>query len=104
MNITTIIKGTAILALFLVALAFGSQNQELVTFSFLIAKGNFHLSTLLGLAFISGFAVCTLVSLWMQMKLKRQVKVLRKKLRKYEPNDEKPNKKASSKSVAVNKA
>ncbi|MBE8571996.1 DUF1049 domain-containing protein, partial [Vibrio sp. OPT46] len=38
-----IIKIVAVLALFLIALALGSQNQELVTFNYLLAKGEFHL-------------------------------------------------------------
>ncbi|AUI86443.1 hypothetical protein BS333_08610 [Vibrio azureus] len=104
MNIVTIIKGIAILALFLIALALGSQNQAPVTFSFLIAKSEFHLSTLLGLVFVSGFAICGVASIWVQIKLKHQIKNLKKQLRKYEPKEAQSNEKSVSKSVAVKKA
>ena len=43
-----IIKIVLVLALFLIALALGSQNQVVVTFNYLLAQGDFHLSTLLG--------------------------------------------------------
>ncbi|MCX9641838.1 lipopolysaccharide assembly protein LapA domain-containing protein, partial [Vibrio cholerae] len=51
-----IIKIVAVLALFLIALALGSQNQSVVVFNYLLAQGEFHLSTLLGTVFIVGFA------------------------------------------------
>ncbi|MEF1282351.1 DUF1049 domain-containing protein, partial [Vibrio fortis] len=43
-----IIKIVAVIALFLIALALGSQNQTIVNFNYLLAQGDFHLSTLLG--------------------------------------------------------
>lgn len=42
-----IIKIIVLLALFLIALALGAQNQAIVTFNYLLAQGEFHLSTLL---------------------------------------------------------
>ncbi len=53
-----IIKIVLILALFLIALALGAQNQAVVTFNYLIAQGEFHLSTLLGTVFVSWFFTC----------------------------------------------
>ncbi|MEF1187141.1 lipopolysaccharide assembly protein LapA domain-containing protein, partial [Vibrio sinaloensis] len=56
-----IIKIVIVLALFLVALALGSQNQAIVNFNYLIAQGEFHLSTLLGVVFVTGFAISWLI-------------------------------------------
>ncbi|ELJ8819276.1 DUF1049 domain-containing protein [Vibrio parahaemolyticus] len=80
-----IIKIVAVLVLFLVALALGSQNQELVTFNYLLAKGEFHLSTLLGVVFVVGFAAAWVISASIQLKTQLQVRRLKKKLKKYEP-------------------
>ncbi|EIV8653323.1 DUF1049 domain-containing protein [Vibrio parahaemolyticus] len=79
-----IIKIVAVLVLFLVALALGSQNQELVTFNYLLAKGEFHLSTLLSVVFVVGFAVAWVIFASIQLKTQLQVRRLKKKLKKYE--------------------
>ncbi|WP_140306429.1 lipopolysaccharide assembly protein LapA domain-containing protein, partial [Vibrio parahaemolyticus] len=65
--------------------ALGSQNQELVTFNYLLAKGEFHLSTLLGVVFVVGFAVAWVIFASIQLKTQLQVRRLKKKLKKYEP-------------------
>ncbi|WMN49992.1 LapA family protein [Vibrio alginolyticus] len=82
-----IIKIVAVLALFLIALALGSQNQELVTFNYLLAKGEFHLSTLLGVVFVVGFALAWVIFGSIQLKTQLQVRRLKKKLKKYEPTE-----------------
>ncbi|WP_322803885.1 lipopolysaccharide assembly protein LapA domain-containing protein [Vibrio alfacsensis] len=80
-----IIKIIAVLALFLIALALGSQNQEIVTFNYLLAKGEFHLSTLLGVVFVGGFGLAWAIFASIQFKTQLQVRRLKKKLKKYEP-------------------
>ncbi|MGR5445533.1 lipopolysaccharide assembly protein LapA domain-containing protein [Vibrio jasicida] len=80
-----IIKIIAVLALFLIALALGSQNQEIVTFNYLLAKGEFHLSTLLGVVFVVGFGIAWVIFASIQFKTQLQVRRLKKKLKKYEP-------------------
>lgn len=40
---------------FLVALALGTQNQDIVNFNYLVAQGNMRLSSLLGIFFGTGF-------------------------------------------------
>lgn len=42
---------------FLLALAIGAQNHEVINFNYLIAQGEFQLSTLLGIFFGGGFIV-----------------------------------------------
>lgn len=80
-----IIKIVLVLALFLIALALGSQNQAIVTFNYLIAQGDFHLSTLLGVVFVVGFSLAWLVFGGLHLKSQLQVRKLKKQLNKLSP-------------------
>lgn len=77
-----IIKILVLLALFLFALALGSQNQELVTFNYLLAQGEFHLSTLLGSVFVVGFLIAWLILGSFYLKSQLEVRKLNRKLKK----------------------
>lgn len=77
-----IIKIIAVIALFLIALALGAQNQEVVTFNYLVAQGSFNLSTLLGVIFVSGFGLGWLVFGSLHLKSQLQIRRLRKQLNK----------------------
>lgn len=77
-----IIKIVAVIALFLIALALGSQNQTIVNFNYLLAQGDFHLSSLLGIVFISGFALACLVFGNMHMRSQLKIHRLKKQLNK----------------------
>ncbi|MGC9403847.1 LapA family protein [Vibrio genomosp. F10] len=77
-----IIKIVVVLALFLIALALGSQNQAVVTFNYLLAQGDFHLSTLLGSVFVAGFSLAWLIFGSLHFKSQLQVRKLNKKLKK----------------------
>lgn len=77
-----IIKIVAVIALFLIALALGSQNQAVVNFNYLMAQGDFHLSTLLGVVFVSGFSLAWLVFGSLHLKSQLQVHRLKKQLKK----------------------
>nr|WP_216613371.1 lipopolysaccharide assembly protein LapA domain-containing protein [Vibrio sp. 99-8-1] len=68
--------------MFLVALALGAQNQEVVSFNYLLAKGEFHLSTLLGVVFVSGFALAWLIVGSVQLKSKLTIRRLNRQLKK----------------------
>ncbi|WP_299018253.1 LapA family protein [uncultured Photobacterium sp.] len=67
---------------FLVTLALGAQNQQLVNFDFLIAQGEFQLSTLLGIAFGSGFAIGWLICGTLYLKARYSKNRLSKKVQK----------------------
>jgi len=86
-----IIKIVLVLALFLIALALGSQNQAVVNFNYLIAQGDFHLSTLLGGVFIGGFALAWLIFGSLHFKAKLQVRKLKKQVNKLSPAKSEPN-------------
>ncbi|ANS84965.1 lipopolysaccharide assembly protein LapA domain-containing protein [Vibrio scophthalmi] len=80
-----IIKIVIVLALFLVALALGSQNQAVVNFNYLLAQGDFHLSTLLGVVFVTGFAVAWIIFGTLHLKSQLQIRKLNKQLKKLTP-------------------
>ncbi|MCG7585335.1 LapA family protein [Photobacterium sp. OFAV2-7] len=67
---------------FLVTLALGAQNQQLVNFDFLVAQGEFQLSTLLGIAFGSGFAIGWLICGLLYLKTRFSRNRLSKKVAK----------------------
>ncbi|WP_122054838.1 LapA family protein [Vibrio sp. Evd11] len=77
-----IIKIVAVIALFLIALALGSQNQTTVNFNYLLAQGDFHLSNLLGVVFVSGFGLAWLVFGNMHMRSQLKIHRLKKQLNK----------------------
>ncbi|KQB05419.1 DUF1049 domain-containing protein [Vibrio metoecus] len=76
-----IIKIVAVLALFLIALALGSQNQSVVVFNYLLAQGEFHLSTLLGGVFIIGFVCAGAIFGAMHLKSQLRIRKLSKQLK-----------------------
>lgn len=77
-----IIKIILVIALFLIALALGAQNQETVTFNYLIAQSDMPLSLLLGIVFAVAFAIAWLIIGTMYLKSKLTVIRLRKQLNK----------------------
>ncbi|CAH0526509.1 LapA family protein [Vibrio hippocampi] len=99
-----IIKIILLLVLFLVTLALGSQNQEVVNFNYLIAQGDFHLSTLLGVVFITGFVVSWAIFGTLYVRSQLTVKKLKRQIRKSgnvaEAKPKKVSKDSSTKEVA----
>ena len=69
-------------ACFLVTLALGAQNQQLVNFDFLLAQGELQLSTLLGIAFGSGFVIGWLICGLLYLKARFTKNRLSKKVQK----------------------
>ncbi|KLV09029.1 membrane protein [Photobacterium aquae] len=79
MKILTVL---VLVACFLITLALGAQNQQLVNFDFLIAQGDFQLSTLLGIAFGGGFALGWLICGTLYLKTRFTRNRLMKKVEK----------------------
>ncbi|PJG58639.1 LapA family protein [Aeromonas cavernicola] len=67
---------------FVLTLALGSQNGQLVQFNYLIAQGEFSLSLLLGLFFAGGFCVGWLVFGLLFLRLKMQNRTLNRTMRR----------------------
>lgn len=86
-----IIKMIALLALFLLALALGSQNQEVVIFNYLLAQGEFHLSTLLGVVFVSGFLIAWIILGSFYLRSQLEVRKLKKQSSPQESIEPKAN-------------
>lgn len=77
-----IISFLVLVVCFLATLALGAQNQQLVNFDFLVAQGEFQLSTLLGIAFGSGFAIGWLICGMLYLKTRFSKNRLSKKVAK----------------------
>ncbi|GAA3703359.1 LapA family protein [Oceanisphaera sediminis] len=76
-----IIFGLVILAiLFAVGLTLGSQNDQLVHVNYLLAQGDYRLSTLLAVVFVAGFFIGWLVFGLVLLRLKMNNSGLRKKV------------------------
>ena len=46
-----------VLAIFVISVTLGAQNDQQVTFNYLLAQGEFRISTLLAVLFAAGFAM-----------------------------------------------
>ncbi|PSJ47602.1 DUF1049 domain-containing protein [Zobellella endophytica] len=76
-----IILGLVILAiLFGVGLTLGSQNDQLIHVNYLLAQGDFRLSSLLAVVFVAGFLLGWLVFGLVMLRLKMNNSGLRKKV------------------------
>ena len=67
---------------FVLTLAIGSQNGQLVQFNYLIAQGEFSLSMLLGFFFAGGFQLGWLVFGLLFLRLKLQNRTLNRTMRR----------------------
>lgn len=77
-----IISILVLVVCFLITLALGAQNQQLVNFDYLIAQGEFQMSTLLGIAFGAGFAIGWLICGMLYLKVRFSRNRLSKKVAK----------------------
>lgn len=53
-----------VLAIFVISVTLGAQNDQLVTFNYLLAQGEFRISTLLAVLFAGG-TVCWRICHWL---------------------------------------
>lgn len=77
-----IVVAVLLIILFLISLAVGAQNQIVVNFNYLLAQGDFQLSTLLGIFFATGFGLGWLICGSMYLKVSMTQRRLRKRLEK----------------------
>ncbi|QSR48022.1 LapA family protein [Aeromonas veronii] len=71
-----------LLLVFVLTLALGSQNGQLVQFNYLIAQGEFSLAMLLGFFFAGGFLLGWLVFGLLFLRLKMQNRTLNRTMRR----------------------
>ncbi|WP_447824853.1 LapA family protein [Aeromonas salmonicida] len=79
---TRILALIPLVLVFILTLAIGSQNGQLVQFNYLIAQGEFSLSMLLGLFFGGGFLLGWLVFGLLFLRLKIQNRTLNRTMRR----------------------
>lgn len=60
-----------VLAIFVVSVTLGAQNDQQVTFNYLLAQGEFRISTLLAFLFAAGFIIGWLICglFWLRARL-----------------------------------
>ena len=60
-----------VLAIFVVSVTLGAQNDQLVTFNYLLAQSEFRISTLLAVLFAAGFAIGWLICglFWLRVRV-----------------------------------
>ena len=67
-----------VLAIFVISVTLGAQNDQQVTFNYLLAQGEFRISTLLAVLFAAGFAIGWLICglFWLLARAERKIKRL----------------------------
>ena len=72
---------TVVVALiFILALIFGAQNEQTVTISYFIAKGEYKLPMVLAIVFLAGFIISWLFAGYQLLKLRVALRRANKKL------------------------
>lgn len=71
-------------ALFVLMMAFGAQNDQVVTVNYFIAKGDVSLPMLLGATFLTGFIISWLLALGIILRQKLTIRKLRTRASKDE--------------------
>lgn len=76
-----------VLAIFIISVTLGAQNDQQVTFNFLVAQGEYRISTLLAILFAAGFIIGWLICglFWLHSRVllaraQRKVKRLEQQL------------------------
>lgn len=63
-----------VLAIFVISVTLGAQNDQQVTFNYLLAQGEYRISTLLAVLFAAGFAIGWLICglFWLRVRVSRR--------------------------------
>ena len=76
----TVIATLVVVIFFAAAMIFSASNIEVVSINYLIAQGTFKISTVIGVAFLSGFLLCWCIFYSLYLALKFKLKSTTKKL------------------------
>ncbi|GLP96615.1 LapA family protein [Paraferrimonas sedimenticola] len=77
----TLLVTLVVALLFLVALAFGSQNEQMVTINYFLAQDEFRLPVVLSVVFFSGFVSCWLIAMVFVLRLKLSLRSANKRIK-----------------------
>ena len=71
-NVKYLLIFLLVLAIFVISITLGAQNDQLVTFNYLLAQGEFRISTLLACLFAAGFVIGWLVCglFWLRVRFR----------------------------------
>ena len=60
-----------VLFIFIISITLGSKNDQVVTFNYLLAQGDYRVSTLLATLFGAGFILCWVICglFWLRVRL-----------------------------------
>ncbi len=72
-----------IAALFIITMAFGARNNQLVEVNYFIAQGEFALSWVIGAVFLSGFVISWLLAFAIIIRQKVALRGLKGRLNKH---------------------
>ncbi len=82
LNVKYILIFLLLLAIFIISVTLGAHNDQAITFNFLLAKGEYRLSTLLATLFAAGFVlgwgVCGLFYLRLRIALAREQRKIKR--------------------------
>jgi len=70
-NVKYLLIFLLVLAIFVISITLGAQNDQLVTFNYLLAQGELRISTLLACLFAAGFVIGWLVCglFWLRVRV-----------------------------------
>ncbi|MDF2778752.1 MAG: lapA [Enterobacteriaceae bacterium] len=70
-NVKYLLIFLLVLAIFVVSVTLGAQNDQQVTFNYLLAQGEYRISTLLAVLFAAGFAIGWLICglFWLRVRV-----------------------------------
>lgn len=92
-----------VLVIFIISVTLGAHNDQVVTFNYLLAQGQFSISTLLASLFAAGFllgwAICGLFWLRVRVSLGHTQRKLKRLQQQFSQQNE--SKSAASRSVVV---
>ncbi|MGP1956360.1 MAG: LapA family protein [Arsenophonus sp. NC-PE1-MAG3] len=73
-----------VIAIFIASVMLGSSNNQIVTFNYLIAKGDYPISRLLAIFFAAGFVLCWLICGVFYVKALISLSNIRRKIKRLE--------------------
>ncbi|UDG81318.1 Lipopolysaccharide assembly protein A [Candidatus Profftia lariciata] len=72
------------LVIFVLSVTLGAHNDQVVSFNYLIAQGEYCLSTLLAILFASGFILCWIICSLFYLRLRLGLARAKRKIRRLE--------------------
>ncbi|WP_312946894.1 LapA family protein [Superficieibacter sp.] len=73
-----------VFAIFVISVTLGAQNDQVVTFNYLLAQGDFRISTLLATLFAAGFAIGWLICGLFWLRLRVSLMYAQRKIKRLE--------------------